>query len=72
MRRQLRLGFGVRKIVADVSEERPARREFLHRLQGPLHGGMRGMRAMPQRVQEEHIQALQQLHGFFRNIAVIG
>src|SRR5271156_2354225 len=37
-----------------------------------LHRGMRGMRSVAQGVQEQHVQTAQQLHGFRRNIAVIG
>ena len=63
MRRQTLLRAGVSQIVADVREERAPGRQLLHRFERPLHGGMRGMRLMPQRVQEQHIQTAQQFHG---------
>src|SRR5579883_1910918 len=71
MRRQFLFGARVREIVANVGEESALGREFFDRLQRALDGGVRGMRAVPERIQEQHIQTLQLLPGFFGDIAVI-
>ena len=59
--RQGLIRFLVRQIVGDVSKESAPRLQFFHQAERVRHRGMRGMRAMAQRIQKEYIQPAQLL-----------
>src|SRR5689334_21509733 len=52
VRRQCAFRLSMRQVMADVGEERPARRELLDGLDRALDGGMRWVRLVAQRVQK--------------------
>ena len=73
VRRQQAVGALVRQVVADVGEEgAPGAPAVSHGLDGAVHGGVRGMRLVAQRVQKQHVQAAQQFQRGLGNLAVIG
>src|SRR5690242_10813847 len=72
MGRQEAFGPVVLEVVTDVGKERPFRSERLDRLNGAVHGRVRGMRLITKRVEEEHVEAAEHFHGGFGNLAVIG
>src|SRR6266851_1447501 len=72
VRRQRRLGERVRQVMTDVREKRTARLEFFNRLKAARDSRVSGVRPVPQRVQEQHVQVLQFCFRFLRNLAVIG
>src|ERR1039458_8707855 len=69
--RQRGVGRLVRQVVADVREKRALRFHRVHDLQRLLHGRMRGMRLVAQRVQKQYVEVAQLLQRFGRNLAVI-
>ena len=66
------LGALMGKIVADVRKVGAGGREFLDDLQGALDRGVRGMGFVAKCVQKQHVEPGEVLHGFFRDLAVIG
>src|SRR5262245_28121841 len=58
--------------MTDVREERAPRMQTRHSLDRPIDRRMRGVRLIPQRIQKQHIQVLQQTDRFLRDLAVIG
>ena len=61
VRRQKAFGALVPQVVTDVREEGAPRRQLFHGLDGAVHGGMRGVRLVAQRVEEKDIERAQQL-----------
>src|SRR5689334_9008544 len=62
----------VRQIMRDVREKGAARLELFHQAQRIRDRGMRGMRAMTERVKKQDVQPAQLLLRFRRNLAEVG
>src|ERR1700683_4511309 len=71
MRRQGRIRCIMGQIVANVGKEAPLGFYALHDAQRILHCRMRGMRLMPQCIQEENVQSLQLMERRLGNLAMI-
>src|SRR5215469_10477691 len=69
--RQLGVGRLVRKIVRHVSEERALRLQLFDDLQRILERRVRGMRMVPQRIENQNIEPLQLRHRVIRDRAEI-
>lgn len=57
--RQGRVGRFVRQIVTDVREKGALRFQPLHDLERVLHGGVRRVRLVPERIQKQDVQIFQ-------------
>src|ERR1700760_705105 len=59
-------------IVRNVGEERAARTQQFHGLEGLVHGRVHGMRVTAQRFEEQDVEPSQFLQALRRDIAVVG
>src|SRR5260370_35443694 len=62
----------VRQVVSDVREPRAARLELLNEGERLLHRLVHGMWSIPQSVQHELVESLEQRHRRIRNLAEVG
>src|SRR5215468_9174510 len=61
----------VGQVVRDVGEESTLRPELIHQAQGIGDRGVRGMGAVPERVQKQDVQVAQAIHGLGRDLAEV-
>ena len=71
MRRQQTLCALVHQIVTEMREEGAAGSKLFHRLDGSVHGGVRGMWFVPQSIQKQDIERPQKLDGRIGNFAMV-